>query len=620
MHADENPSPAVTIDALRNWSIVVSEDAAACQHYAAEEFQRFYQQATGVLLPLKQTTTGRTGHVFIGPGDALKESALGRLMQKEYAQEELRIVVAKGNIAILGGPRGTLYGVYAFLEDYLGIRFLTSDVTHVPTVSSQHVIPLTDRSYKPPFTYRFYLKAEVMEDPIFAVRRRQNAASPHGPQEQRLRARLGGEATGGVFLHNNFQLSASFEEHPEYYAFRDGKRSKAQPCLTHPEVRRIVTNQILGNLDGYPRGATLALAQNDNDHCCLCRRCAAVQREGDKVEALQMPKNPAGHLPENLRHGPPSAVVVDFVNHVADAVAPHRPDLWIGTEAYSYSVMPPRKTKVRANVKVQVATYHCSIVYPLEDPRSLTNQQFMDYLGGWRKACDNLLIWTYDMNPRDYWLPFPNMRSQPANLRSFVENNGRGVFMQGAPGGTEFSELRAYVMTALLWDPSRDADELINEFLALYYGRTARLLRQWINLLHDQAEASGSESNINATAKDYGLDAALGARGLDLFERALQAADNETIRLRVEKLSMTALRLALERVWWNVTEAPRQARVRKTTIQEVRIPIDGEDLPRYRVLARQLFTLAKKHNLGPRESARAAVYSYLGLPPENEKK
>ena len=146
------------------------------------------------------------------------------------------------------------------------------------------------------------------------------------------------------------------------------------------------------------------------------------------------------------------------------------------------------------------------------------------------------------------------------------------------------------------------------------------MLRQWINLLHDQAEASGSESNINATAKDYGLDAALGARGLDLFERALQAADNETIRLRVEKLSMTALRLALERVWWNVTEAPRQARVRKTTIQEVRIPIDGEDLPRYRVLARQLFALAKKHNLGPRESARAAVYSYLGLPPENEKK
>ena len=331
MHAGENARPTVTIDALRNWSIVVSEDAAACQHYAAEEFQRFYQQATGVVLPLKPSTTDQTGHVFIGPGDALKESTLGRLMQEEYAEEELRIVVAKDNIAILGGPRGTLYGVYAFLEDYLGIRFLTSDVTHVPTVSSQHVIPLADRSYKPPFTYRFYLKAEVMEDPIFAVRRRQNAASRHGPQEQRLSARLGGEATGGVFLHNNFQLPASFEEHPEYYAFRDGKRSKAQPCLTHPEVRRIVTNQILGNLDSYPRGATLALAQNDNDHCCLCRRCAAVQREGDKVGTLQMPKNPAGHLPENLRHGPPSAVVVDFVNHVADAVAPHRPDLWIGT-------------------------------------------------------------------------------------------------------------------------------------------------------------------------------------------------------------------------------------------------------------------------------------------------
>ena len=86
MHADENARPTVTIDALRNWSIVVSEDAAVCQHYAAEEFQRFYQQATGVVLPLKPSTTDQTGHVFIGPGKAMKESTLGRLMQKEYAE------------------------------------------------------------------------------------------------------------------------------------------------------------------------------------------------------------------------------------------------------------------------------------------------------------------------------------------------------------------------------------------------------------------------------------------------------------------------------------------------------------------------------------------------------
>ncbi|GIS63400.1 MAG: hypothetical protein CM1200mP2_56250 [Planctomycetaceae bacterium] len=42
----------------------------------------------------------------------MKTGLLGRVMQRKYDQEELRIVVTKDNVAILGGPRGTLYGVY----------------------------------------------------------------------------------------------------------------------------------------------------------------------------------------------------------------------------------------------------------------------------------------------------------------------------------------------------------------------------------------------------------------------------------------------------------------------------------------------------------------------------
>ncbi len=610
---------SLPVDNVRTWTIVVSKEAAPCQRYAAEELQRLLQRATNVQLPLQQSTSQKTGHIFIGPGDALKASQLGRVMERKYDEEELRIVIAKENIAITGGPRGTLYGVYTFLEDYLGVRFLTAEVTHVPKFDAGHAIPLVDRSYKPPFAYRFYLKTEVMKHPVFAVRRRQNAASQHGPREQRLGERLGGEATGGVFLHNNFLLSASFNDHSEYFALRHGKRSTSQPCLTHPEVRRIVTNRILGNLDGYSPGSTIPLAQNDNGNPCLCPRCSAVQREGDAPGSFDILKEASGAAPVNFRHGPPSAVVIDFVNHVADAIAKKRPDLWVGTEAYAYTVMPPRKTRTRSNVKVQVATYHCSIVYPIDDSRSRINRQFVKYLSGWQKLCDHLLIWTYDMNPHDYWLPFPNMRSQPANLRTFVKNNGRGIFMQGPPEHTEFSDLRAYVMTALIWNPSRDADELINEFLTLYYGRAAGPVREWIDLFHDQAVASGSESNINAPAKSYGLDAALGERGLKLFEMAMQAADNETIRQRVEKVSITALRLALEPVWWNAIEAPRRTRILKTTLEEERIPIDEGDLPRFRDMTRRLFKLAAKHNCGVRESARKAVFSYLELPQKTQK-
>ncbi|MBM80425.1 MAG: hypothetical protein CMJ78_07515 [Planctomycetaceae bacterium] len=614
--ADESTRPSLSVAALRSWTIVVSDEAAECQKYAAEEFQCFFQTATNVKLPIKQTATKRTGNLFIGPSNALKTSPLGHVMKRKYDEEELRIVVAKDNIAILGGPRGTLYGVYEFLEDYLGVRFLTAEVTHVPKVESKHAIPHVDRSYKPPFAYRFYLKTEVMKDPVFAARRRQNAASRHGPKEQQLTERLGGQATGGVFLHNNFLLHASFNDHPEYFALRHGKRTSQQPCLTHPEVRRLVTNQILSNLKGFRKGSMIPLAQNDNGNPCLCPNCSAVQREGDAAGTVQILDEASGGAEVNFLNGPPSAVIVDFVNHVADAVAKERPDLWVGTEAYAYSVMPPRKTRVRSNVKVQVATYHCSIVHSLDDPRSKVNKQFLKYLAGWRKACDHLLIWHYDMNPRDYWLPFPNMRAQPSSLRTFVKSNGRGIFMQGAPHNTEFSDLRAYVMTALIWDPSQDADKLINEFLSLYYGRAAKPIRQWIDLFHEQAIASGSESNINATARSYGLDAKLGERGVKLFEQALQLADNETIRHRVEKVSVTGWRLALDPVWWNAIEAPRRARILKTTVEKERVEIAASNLPRYRKMATKLFEIADRHKLG---GPRQTVSSYLQLPQEPQK-
>ena len=611
LSAAEPAGQSLALAEMKTWVIVVGNEATASQKYAAEEFQDLLQRAAGIKLPLQESARGKSGNLFIGTSYALKASSLGRVMQRKYDEEELRIVVRKDNVAILGGPRGTLYGVYAFLEDYLGVRFLTAELTHVPQVVPDHAIPLVDRSYKPPFAYRFYLKAEVMKDPVFAVRRRQNAASQHGPKEQRISERLGGEATGGVFLHNNFLLHASFKDHPEYYSLRDGKRTNHQPCLTHPEVRRMVTNQIVANIDGYPKGRTIPFAQNDNDLCCLCPRCSTVQREGAAPGELKYPKTP-GFSAANLRNGPPSAVIVDFVNHVADTIGKKRPDLWIGTEAYSYSVMPPRKTRVRPNVKVQVATYHCSIVFPIEDPRSKINRQFLGYLEGWRKACDYLLIWTYDMNPRDYLLPFPNMRSQSPNLRTFVKSNGRGVFMQGGRENTEFSDLRAYVMTALIWNPEADADKLIDEFLALYYGRASGPIRQWIDLFHQQAEASGSDSNINAPARAYGLDAALGERGLKLFDEAMQLAETDAIRQRVEKVSVTALRLALEPVWWNVIEAPRRSQILKTTIEQERVEIREADLPRYRKMTLRLFSLTDKHKLGG--APRERILSYLQIP------
>ena len=100
-------------------------------------------------------------------------------------------------------------------------------------------------------------------------------------------------------------------------------------------------------LQDYRHGDTIPLAQNDAPGACQCPRCAVIQREGDAPgEVPVLDKNPLGmgYIPLN---GPPSSVIVDFVNHVARHVVEQRPDLYVGTEAYSYSMMPPNRGPFR---------------------------------------------------------------------------------------------------------------------------------------------------------------------------------------------------------------------------------------------------------------------------------
>lgn len=115
----------VDLAALAGWDVVVAENAIASEVYAAEEFQRILHRASGPKLPIVRQITRPDRHVFIGPSEALRKSAVG-FDVGSFGPEDLRIIVRDQNIAIAGGrPRGTLYGVFTFLEDYLGIRFLT---------------------------------------------------------------------------------------------------------------------------------------------------------------------------------------------------------------------------------------------------------------------------------------------------------------------------------------------------------------------------------------------------------------------------------------------------------------------------------------------------------------
>ncbi|MAG16538.1 MAG: hypothetical protein CMJ21_00555, partial [Phycisphaerae bacterium] len=223
-----------------------------------------------------------------------------------------------------------------------------------------------------------------------------------------------------------------------------------------------------------------------------------------------------------------------------------------GTLSYWYTRQPPKTLKPRSNVQIQLCSIECCLIHPINDPNCGANVQFCQDLSRWAELTDKVSIWNYNTNFHNYLLPCPNLRVIEPNVRFFVANHARAIFMQAAGNGVsaELSELRNYMITSLIWDPNRSGQQLMDEFLSLHYGKAAAPIRRYIDLIHDAAEASGAHRHCFAEhPEQYGIDQSLAPQVLDLFAQALALAKTDEIKQRVEKASIAAYRLAIHPVW-----------------------------------------------------------------------
>ena len=284
--------------------------------------------------------------------------------------------------------------------------------------------------------------------------------------------------------------------------------------------------------------------------------------------------------------------LLTFVNAVADAVAEKHPDVMIGTLSYWYSRRPPATIRPRPNVQIQLCSIECCLIHSIDDPNCPRNIEFCRDMREWGKICDQIFIWNYNTNFHNYLLPCPNLRVIGPNVRYFLANNAKGVFMQAAgnANGAELSELRNYMMSRLLWDPSQNEERLMDEFLDLHYGTAAGPIREFIRRVHDKAAASGRHHNCFGRLADYGLDDTDAWAGLDAFARALDLADNDAVRARVERASACAYKAALEPVWY-ADKGPLSPKLIETM----------------RPVARRFFALCEKYSIDRHRESREDV-------------
>lgn len=482
--------------------IVIPEKPSLTEKKAALVLQDFVRRITGATLPIGASPSGNMPHlIFIGRTASFKDQ---RRMIPLKA-EGYDVSIFQGNIYFNGGSgQGLLYGVYELIEKQFGARKYDQGPATVPQKPDLSLPNDLHLRHEPDFVYResFYPPSADKE-----------YLDWHHLQRF--------EDLWGLWGHSFFKIippEKYFQDHPEYFAWSNGRRQATQLCLSNPDVQRLAISYIKDQIADNPDALYWSIAPMDNDGYCRCEKCAGV----DSME------------------GGPQGSLIRFVN----AVAAKFPDRFFTTLAYGYSSKAPKSIRPAKNVYIILSTIEAtrsrSLLY---DPNAAS---FRNQLVQWSKTTPNLFIWNYTTQFTSYLNPFPVYDHYQADIQYFLENRVKGVFEQGSGEMiSDLSSYASYIQAKILWDPSLKAKDVEADFLQGYFGPGSGSVKDYIGQLITARDETSVRldiySNPIANRKDY-----LAPGWMEKYKNALSKAQDAVNANSKYAERIRTLRLGLE--------------------------------------------------------------------------
>lgn len=473
---------------------IILADSSTDAKQAAELLQDFVRRISGAELQI---------------GAKARNIIIGGQAEEGIGEDGFTIDTDGGNLYIRsGGGKGAAYGVVTLLEKYLDVRYWTFETCEYPT-RTEITLPEIHLKETPAFRYR-QSSSYCQRDPLYKLWYRFET-----PDE---------EFIDRMWVHtfNRILPSDRFgAEHPEYYSFINGQRRpghNSQWCLTNPAVFDAVTRKLDSIFAANPNMKMLSVSQNDGNFTqCTCPECKAIE---EYEEA-------------------PSGNFIHFLNKLAE----HYPDKEFSTLAYLFTMKPPKHVKPLPNVNIMLCNIDCKREVPLTDNAS--GKIFVEALEGWSAISDNIFLWDYGINFDGYLTPFPNFHTMQKNIRLYKENDVTMYFAQvNGSLGSDFPELRSYMLSKLMWDPYQDADSLMTSFLDGYYGKAGRYIHDYLKILEGALLSSGKDLWIYDSAishKDGMLRPQLLKTYNEIFDKAENAVGDDPEKLRRVRMARLSL-------------------------------------------------------------------------------
>ncbi|MEE1065637.1 MAG: DUF4838 domain-containing protein [Acutalibacteraceae bacterium] len=449
--------------------IVIAEDVSITDNYAANRLKYYLDEITGGDIQIVADTADYQYEISVGAtsrSDADFSSAADGSYVITSTDDEI-IIDGAGN-------KGTINGVYAFLEKYCDCHWYESEVIVIPENENLTIESGIDVEYTPYFEYT-ETDTTSSRDPEFCI-----ANGLTGGIYKNLTDEQGGDVDylGGsshTLTSRYCKPSIYFEEHPEYFALHNGQRTPMQLCLTNEDVKDIVTQEALEVLaqQHNPEASVqiLSITQADNSEYCMCKNCAALDAE----------------------NGSQAGTMLTFANEIARRIKLHEgyDNVVIDTFAYQHTRKTPTNVVPRDDVIVRLCSIECCFGHTLDDPDCKANVKFMQDLADWSEICDRLYIWHYNLNCDESVNIYANFGTLQRNTQIFYEHNVKGIYQQGIfyidECDGEFAEMKTYLLSKLMQDPYLDYEAEMNGYLTAVYGPGGKYLKEFIDIVTDHA-------------------------------------------------------------------------------------------------------------------------------------
>jgi hypothetical protein len=440
------------------FTIYHAPDAVASVKLAAEELQEYITKSTGVELPIVADEEVPSGSVIsLGVNAASNEAGVD---MDQVPVEGFRIATSGDDLYILGPDTaegeqtlnggvstGTLNGVYVFLEDELGIRWvLPGEMGESVPQHDNLIIEAMDR----------------IEGPRFAGRRMPTIQTGHPLVAEWMRRNRVGSSLLLAHYHN-WRATVPprlFDEHPEWFAMHKGKRvppgGEYMLETTNPELVRYFADRAIEELKNNPDQHCFSLSPSDST------------RWSDSPESnALMEKDPYGKQSS-------TPMILKFYNDVAKLIYEAMPERIVAGYIYADYLFPPQKgiPELAPNLYLVVAPISQSYGYRLYQDWAV--DQWINIVPVWGKGVEHLGY--YDL-PNKLIQNIGGINDPALDILDMMfplldEGGYQYLYIYGITSWSH-GGLTNYLLAKLMWDPKADVRQLAAEFYQHAYGPEA---------------------------------------------------------------------------------------------------------------------------------------------------